>query len=283
MIDKTTAAHPPDVIPEAIAGDMLSALASVRQIAPVTAGDRGFDLKAAYRVADAVRRRREARGERIVGRKVGFTNRTIWDEYGVHAPIWGYVYDTTLQSPDDLGKPLAIGHLVEPRIEPEIMFGIASAPHKDMDDTELMACMGWVAHGFEIVQSLFPGWKFRAADTVAAFALHGALVVGRRTPVTPASAPDWIERLVGFDVTLLRNGLEMDHGNSVHVLGGGPLSAVRHLLTVLADDPDALPLAAGEIVSTGTLTRALPVSPGETWSTRLEDVPLPGMTLALTR
>jgi hypothetical protein len=37
MTDKTTAAHAPDVIPEAIAGDMLSALAGVRQIAPVTA------------------------------------------------------------------------------------------------------------------------------------------------------------------------------------------------------------------------------------------------------
>ena len=269
--------------PDAIADTVLSALAGVRQIAPVTAAAPGFDLPAAYRVADAVRRQREARGERVVGRKIGFTNRTIWDEYGVHAPMWGYVYDTTLRSADHLGRPLPIGHLVEPRIEPEIMFGIGAVPHKDMDDDELMACMAWVAHGFEIVQSLFPGWKFRAADTVAAFGLHGALAVGRPTPITPATAADWIERLVGFDVTLMRNGLEMDHGNSVHVLGGGPLSAVRHLLHVLAEDPDALPLAVGEVVSTGTLTRALPVAPGETWSTRLEDVPLPGMTLALTR
>lgn len=268
---------------DAIATDVLAALAAVRQMPTLTARTPGLDLASAYRVADAVRRQREARGERVVGRKIGFTNRTIWDEYGVHAPIWGYVYDTTLRRPDDLGRPLPVGHLVEPRIEPEIMFGLSAVPHRDMDDAELIGCMAWVAHGFEIVQSLFPAWKFRAPDTVAAFALHGALAVGRPTAITPQTAEDWIEHLVGFDVTLLRNGLEMDHGNSVHVMGGGPLAAIRHLIDVLAQDPDALPLAVGEVISTGTLTRALPVAPGETWSTRLEDVPLPGMTLALIR
>ena len=43
------------------------------------------------------RAEREARGERPIGRKIGFTNRTIWAEYGVYAPIWGYVYDGTVR------------------------------------------------------------------------------------------------------------------------------------------------------------------------------------------
>ncbi len=106
-----------------------------------------------------------------------------------------------------------------------------------MDDVALMGCMEWVAHGFEIVQSLFAGWRFKAADTVAAFALHGALAVGRPATVKPGSEADWAERLTGFDITLLRNGLEMDHGNSVHVLGGGPLAAVRHVADLIAQDP----------------------------------------------
>ena len=46
-----------------------------------------FGLKEAYQVTAAVRAEREARGERPIGRKIGFTNRTIWAEYGVHAPI----------------------------------------------------------------------------------------------------------------------------------------------------------------------------------------------------
>jgi 2-oxo-3-hexenedioate decarboxylase len=37
------------------------------------------------------------------------------------------------------------------------------------------------------------------------------------------------------------------------------------------------PLAAGEIVTTGTLTRALPVSAGETWTTQLTGVGLDGI------
>jgi hypothetical protein len=37
------------------------------------------------------------------------------------------------------------------------------------------------------------------------------------------------------------------------------------------------PLAAGEIVTTETLTRALPVSAGETWTTELTGVGLDGI------
>ncbi len=73
---------------DALAAEILSASAGVRQIPTVTARNPGFGLAEAYRVTARVLKLREARGERVVGRKVGFTNRTIWDEYGVHAPIW---------------------------------------------------------------------------------------------------------------------------------------------------------------------------------------------------
>ena len=65
------------------------------------------------------------------------------------------------------------------------------------------------------------------------------------------------------------------------MLGGGPLSALRHLVHILANDPESPPLRAGEIVATGTLTRALPVAPSERWSTALEGLPLPEMSLDL--
>jgi 2-oxo-3-hexenedioate decarboxylase len=32
----------------------------------------------------------------VIGRKIGFTNRTIWAKYAVYAPIWGFVFDTTV-------------------------------------------------------------------------------------------------------------------------------------------------------------------------------------------
>ena len=116
---------------------------------------------------------REARGEIPMGRKIGFTNRTLWAEYSAGGPIWGYVYEQTVHNLADLGKTFSLAGLAEPRIEPEIVFKLALAPDPDMDETALLGCIDWVGHGFEIVQSIFPGWKFSASDTVAAFGLHG--------------------------------------------------------------------------------------------------------------
>jgi hypothetical protein len=64
-------------------------------------------------------------------------------------------------------------------------------------------------------------------------------------------------------------------------LPNGPLSALRYLVDLLGRDETVPPLRPGEIVATGTLTRALPVAPGERWSTRLEGVPLRGISLDL--
>jgi 2-oxo-3-hexenedioate decarboxylase len=59
----------------------------------------------------------------------------------------------------------------------------------------------------------------------------------------------------------------------------GPLHALAHLTKALADDPDHAPLGAGEIVTTGTLTRAFPIRPGEVWTTTLSGLDLPGARL----
>ena len=52
-----------------------------------------------------------------------------------------------------------------------------------MSLAEIAGAIGWVAHGFEFVQSIFPGWRFKAADCVADGGLHGALFVGPRRAV----------------------------------------------------------------------------------------------------
>jgi 2-oxo-3-hexenedioate decarboxylase len=51
---------------------------------------------------------------------------------------------------------------------------------------------------------------------------------------------------------------------------------LRHLAEALAQDPLSPPLASGEIVTTGTLTRAFPVAAGDEWSTKLSGIPLEG-------
>ena len=148
-----------------------------------------------------------------------------------------------------------------------------------MDERDLLACIEAVAHGFEIVQSIFPGWRFQAADTVAAFGLHGALLLGPPEAITATNADHWHERLAGFEITLMRDGVDADHGHASNVLGGGPLAALRHLVEVLAGDRDSPPLTPREVVATGTLTRALPIKAGERWSTRLHGLPLAGLSV----
>ena len=263
-----------------IAQEILEAWRARRQIPSLAARLPGFDLDQAYQVTAALRRIRQGRGERPVGRKIGFTNRTIWDEYQVYAPIWGDMYATTLLATGGAAH-LDLSPYLEPRIEPEIAFGLARAPEPGMDEAALLGCIGWIAHGFEIVHSMFEGWRFAAADTVAAFALHGAYRLGPRRLVTEPPAQGWLAALSRFEISLYRDNALVDRGQATNVLGG-PLSALRHLNDLLAADRYNPPLAAGEIITTGTVTRAFPVAPGETWRTELHGLDLTPMEIRFT-
>jgi 2-keto-4-pentenoate hydratase len=260
----------------AIAAEAFDALGNVRQIPPFSSRSLGLTVDDAYRVPPLVRQMYEAGGAKAFGRKIGFTNRTIWAQYGVYAPIWGYIFDRSVY---DLAAvaTLPLAQFSEPRIEPEIVFGLAAAPSADMDETALLSCIGWVALGFEIVQSIFPGWKFAAADTVAANGLHGALLIGPRHPVPPRAA-EWLRTLAGFEISLSCDGRLIDQGHAQNVLGG-PLLALRHLVGLLASDCVNPKLAAGEIVCTGTLTKAMPIAAGEIWSARPAGIGLDAIQL----
>jgi 2-oxo-3-hexenedioate decarboxylase len=248
--------------------------AGPRQAQPFTSRYPDLTMDDAYRVTALSNGMRVAKGYRPVGRKIGFTNRRIWDEYGVHAPVWGYVYDRTLH---DLAAPFPLAAFAEPKIEPEIMLGLSRAPSPAMDDAALLTCIDWVAHGYEIVQSIYPGWKFAPPDAVIVDGHHGALLIGPRHEIG-AKAVEWLRTLTSFEIELFCDGKLMDKGHALNVLEG-PVSTLRYLIDLLARDPDNPPLAAGEIISTGTLTRALPVKPGETWTTKLNGIALEGASL----
>jgi 2-keto-4-pentenoate hydratase len=258
----------------AIADEVFATIGTGRQIAPFTSRPAGLTLDDSYRVTALLNKRYEARGDKKLGRKIGFTNRTIWEQYNVYAPIWGYVYDSTVHDLSNMAS-LPLAGFAEPRIEPEVVFGLGRAPASSMDETALLSCVDWVAHGFEIVQSIFPEWKFSAADTVAANGVHGALLIGPRRKIGLQVA-EWGKVLSAFEIDLFCDGRIIDRGQSKNVLGG-PVSALRHLVDLLARDEINPPLAAGEVVTTGTLTRAMPVRSGETWSTALDGISLAGI------
>ncbi|HVY21710.1 MAG TPA: hydratase [Bauldia sp.] len=259
----------------AIADRILAARDAGKQIAPISDGDPAFDLAAGYAVGAEVMRRRVADGERQVGWKIGFTNRTIWDEYGVHAPIYGPMYhDTVHEVPHNEVAPGSLHGLLEPRLEPEIVFRFSRSPEPAMDVAALFDCIDGVALGFEIVQSIYPGWRFRPADTVAAFGLHGRLYHG--TFSIMEGGPDrqeWLPRLANFDLTLSRGGQVVDRGRGANVLDG-PLYACRHFIAEL-DRIGGGRVKPGDVVTTGTITRAWPVMAGEQWTSHVEGPWLP--------
>jgi 2-oxo-3-hexenedioate decarboxylase len=262
--------------PIAIATQVVDALANHRPIPPFGRSLDDAAIADAYRVTALLRAAFEARGEKITGRKIGFTNREMWTAHGVAAPIWGYCTDRTTHALAD--RPLQYTRdFVEPRIEPEIVFGLAEQPAPDMDASALLACVDWVALGYEVVQSIFPNWKFTTFDTIAANALHGALLIGERHAITPRKSA-WMHELATFEVDLYCNGTLRQRGGGTLVLGS-PVSALHHLVGVLADDPFNPPLDAGEVVSTGTLTLAMPVRSGQTWRAQVRGIPLNGIDI----
>ena len=264
----------------AIARELKQAQDRAAQIEPFTAQFPGFDYGTALAVSRRVGEARRAEGFVPVGRKIGFTNSSLWPVYGVHAPIWGTMYDRTVAWLDGAAARCSLRGFAEPRIEPEIVFGLRSTPAPKAGEAELLRSIEWVAHGFEIVQSHFPGWKFKAADTVADNGLHGALLLGRPRVVTDLGE-DLVETLKSFSVALFSDGGLRETGRGSNVLGS-PLAALAHLVSVLADDPGSEPLREGEIVTTGTLTAAYPVRAGEVWETETGGLALPGLRVEFT-
>ena len=249
----------------------------------LTAQTTGFDVPSAYAVADRVHAMRLADGARVVGRKIGFTNPAMWPQYGVSSPVWAYLYDTTVAYLPDTEKApetCSLRSFVQPKIEPEIIFHFHSAPPPGGDMAAVLACVDWVAHGFEMVQSHYADWKFQAPDAIADWGMHARLLVGKPQAVATLGT-NLQDALAEFKLALSCDGQLLETGKGGNVLGN-PLQAVVHLMEVLAGQPHAQPLQAGEIVTTGTVTSAYAVQAGQTWSTEVSGIALPGLSVAFT-
>jgi len=237
-----------------------------REVAPFSQRYPGLTPAAGYAAAQRLHEHRVALGWKSVGRKIGFTNRTLWQRYGVHEPMWGMVYDRTLVYARDDQATVALDGLVQPRIEPEIAFKLKKTPADNLAD-----CIEWMAHAVEIVQCHHPAWKVTSADCAADNGLHGRLIVGPPIPLS--------ENLDKVEARLFKGDRLVDRGVGANVLGG-PLLSLAHLVELLRKQPAAPPLRAGEIITTGVLTDAHPVAPGETW--RTEVTGLKGLKIAFS-
>jgi 2-oxo-3-hexenedioate decarboxylase len=223
----------------------------------------------AYAVLDELSRRRVALGWRRAGWKLGFTNRSLWPVFGVDRAFCAPLWHEALVRAENGAATFELGTFRQPRIEPEVVFKLKSTPPPTDDADEVLAHVEWMAAGFEIVQCPYDGWKFSSAECTAAFGLHGAMVLG--DPVPPAS-PD---TLVAFELVLARDGEEVDRGVGANALDS-PALALAHLTQIARE-----PLQPGAIVTTGTLTNAWPIEPGQTWTSDYTRLGVSGLTLSL--
>lgn len=261
-----------------MADQLLDALDKVTQISCLSNNRSDFDIETAYAISDIISDMRSARGEEIIGIKIGFTNKNLWDEYNVHAPIFAPMYTSTQL---ETGKPVDLSNYVEPKIEPEIFFTIASIPNSQMTDLELLACCSHYGHGIEIVQSVFPNWIFTAPDTVAAFALHGAYLMGEsyEIPQDRQSREELTNDLQNFSLELREKNELFETGLASNILSSGPLNAIRHLAKQNEMGISRYKIAVGQVITTGTVTGAYKLSHGETWVTKFIGLDIEGMTV----
>lgn len=264
----------------ALARELMEAYERKRVVPiPLSTRDPAFDLPAAYAVEAELTRLRRASGRTTIGRKVGYANKAVWRALKLETLVWAHMYDDTVVYADDARAIMPVGRMYSPRIEPEIVFKLARRIDVgNLDPAAILGCVEWLAIGFEIVDSVFADWKFQPSDFVAAFGLHAALVVGEPQRLDANLIPALVENLGRFRVHVLRNGIPIAEGSGRNSLRS-PALCLGELASAIAKRPGEEPLLAGELVSSGTLTEAQPISPGETWEVKVEGLDLPDLSL----
>jgi 2-oxo-3-hexenedioate decarboxylase len=254
-----------------------------RSVVPApSAIDSGFDLPSAYAVEHELVRLRALQGHRPVGLKVGFANRAAWRALKLDTLAWAHMYDDTVhEAPPDGSATLRVNHFTSPKIEPEIVFKLKEPIEPGGDAEAALRRVEWIALGFEIIDCVFPEWKFSPADFVAAYGLHAGLVIGPTRPVLEQDLPRLLDALSRFTVKLLRNGDLAAEGSGRNSLRS-PAACLAELATAVAARGDAAVLGPGALVSSGTLTESQPMSAGETWSASVEGFELPPVSVHLT-
>ena len=158
-----------------------------------------------------------------------------------------------------------LSQFCEPRIEPEIVVCLKQKPKHGSENPEIY--LDWIAPGFEIVDSIYPNWKFSLTDAIASGGLHGCLIVGKKFEVNDQTE----QNLIDVEVSLYKDGRLEEAGTGANVLDG-PVSAIRYLHSGLSRIRNQDALSAGNIITTGTMTDAKPIYPKEKWSAKFDGV-----------
>jgi 2-oxo-3-hexenedioate decarboxylase len=259
----------------ALAREIASAYAN-RQTVAVLPSARGLDLAGAYAVERELMQLRQAEGHRTTGLKVGFANKAMWRVLKLDTLVWAHMYDDTVHHASSNDHPLSIETMVAPKLEPEIVFRLKQPLEGATEAAAVLACVDTIALGFEIIDCVYPDWKFTPIDFVAAFGLHRGLIVGAPRPVVPGDIAALVDQLANFTVTLQKNGETAAQGGGKNSLKSPALCLGELGSAVVRRGAPAL--VAGAYVSSGTLTEAPLLAPGDTFTATLDGLELPPLT-----
>jgi len=261
----------------------LSAAREARRtdVVPPSAREGGIDLDSAYAVERALVERRRATGHTVVGLKVGYANRAMWRALKLETVVWASMYDDTVRFADGGSAELSIAKMTAPKIEPEVVFKLRHTPAGDLaDPAVVLSAVEWIALGFEVIDSVYQDWKFQPVDFVASYGLHAALIVGEPHPVRAEDIPQLAEQLGSFKVSLFKDYEPVAEGAGRNSLKS-PALCLGELTSALARRPGSGALGAGDLISSGTLTEAQLLAPGQTWRAVAEGLPVPVISVSI--
>lgn len=218
-----------------------------------------MDWDDAYAIQDEIRRRKVARGLRVIGLKAGLTSHAKMKQMGVNSPVFGFMTDD-YAVPD--GGECKVSELIHPKVEPEIAF---------VTKTELrgpgchigtvLAATDFVLPGIEVIDSRYRDFKFDLKSVVADNTSAARFVVGGQ----PMDVNDCDLRTVG--VVMEKNGVPVAFGAGAAVLGH-PAAAIAALANHLGARGECIP--AGTLILSGGITEAVAVQAGDNITLRVQ-------------
>lgn len=204
----------------------------------IPAGDVDF----AYRVQDELVRRGQARGRRLIGRKIGLTSKAVQTQLGVDQPDFGALFNDMEVRHDGVCDAAA---LIQPRVEAEIALVLGDdLADPDLGIVTLLRALEFALPALEIVDSRIREWKISIVDTIADNGSSARFVLG----LEPRSLTDLDLLTAGMRMTC--DGETVSVGSGAACLGH-PLNAALWLARTMARR--GAPLRAGDVILTGAL------------------------------
>jgi 2-keto-4-pentenoate hydratase len=239
-------------------------------------------LNSAYAVEAEFSRLRKESGRRTVGLKVGYANKAMWRVLKLETLVWAHMYHDTVHYASGDSAEFQLPYDRSSRIEPEIVFKLKQPiPSAGLDAAAVLENVDWLAIGCEIIDCPYPDWQFKPADLVAAYGLHLALVVGQPLSLEPGLVSTLVNGLASFKLRISKDGQFVEAGSGKNSLRS-PALCLSELAEAILRRPGAAPLSTGDLVSTGTLTAAHPITRGENWQVEVDGLPISSLTLRLT-